>query len=452
MKSAGRLIAMIGLMLLGTAAGAQDERLRKLNIGDTVPDISLANLVNYKTSSAKLSDFKGKLLILDFWATWCGPCIAAFPRLDSLQKKYGDKMQVIPVTSEAKQLVSDFLERMNKMKKVSVFSVVNDKTLGKLFPHTYLPHYVWIDAGGKVVAITEMQHVNEANINAVLSGKGLQMAEKKDKAIRLAQPKRSMFNSIKIRDGKDTVYMSMPDADLILQSSLTRFIDGLPPVTETKDTIIRMINAPVYWLFRYALWKGGSEVISSANTIIDIKDSMLVKKLNSAATGREYLMWLKDYGYCYEMKVPSIMQREKFNIAVEELNRYFGIVYGIEGVMEKRSRKYLALVRTTGEDKLATKGGPVQVRQDKIGLKIQNAGLSNLMMGLAVPFQSRPPLIDETEYKGKVDIELNCQLSNLQALNKELEKYGLAIIEKEKLMDIAVIRKKDTAKNLSRND
>jgi thiol-disulfide isomerase/thioredoxin len=36
--------------------------------------------------------FNGKLMILDFWATWCGACISKFPKLDSLQKKYADKL------------------------------------------------------------------------------------------------------------------------------------------------------------------------------------------------------------------------------------------------------------------------------------------------------------------------------------------------------------------------
>lgn len=43
----------------------------KLTVGDVMPDITFNNLVNYKSSSAKLSDFKGKLVILDFWATTC---------------------------------------------------------------------------------------------------------------------------------------------------------------------------------------------------------------------------------------------------------------------------------------------------------------------------------------------------------------------------------------------
>jgi len=59
---------------------------RPLSIGEKVPDAALNNLVNYKTSSAKLSDFKGKLVILDFMHTSCRSCLLNLLRFDSLAK------------------------------------------------------------------------------------------------------------------------------------------------------------------------------------------------------------------------------------------------------------------------------------------------------------------------------------------------------------------------------
>lgn len=41
-----------------------------------------------KTSSIKLSDFKGKVVYLDFWASWCGPCKQSFPWMNSIYEKY----------------------------------------------------------------------------------------------------------------------------------------------------------------------------------------------------------------------------------------------------------------------------------------------------------------------------------------------------------------------------
>src|SRR5829696_2286085 len=86
-------------------------QVKPVRIGQPVPDVSLDKLVNYPASTIKLSDFRGKLLILDFWATWCSPCIAAFPKLDSLQRKFGDKLQILSVTKESKSIVKQFLSK-----------------------------------------------------------------------------------------------------------------------------------------------------------------------------------------------------------------------------------------------------------------------------------------------------------------------------------------------------
>ena len=55
-----------------------------IKVGDTAPDILFNNLTKYKTSEQRLSNFSEKLLIIDFWATWCSPCVGMLPRMDSL--------------------------------------------------------------------------------------------------------------------------------------------------------------------------------------------------------------------------------------------------------------------------------------------------------------------------------------------------------------------------------
>jgi thiol-disulfide isomerase/thioredoxin len=69
-----------------------------IRIGETCPDVALSPIVNFKTSHATIADFKGKLLILDFWATWCAPCVSMIPVTDSLQKEFEGKIQILSVT------------------------------------------------------------------------------------------------------------------------------------------------------------------------------------------------------------------------------------------------------------------------------------------------------------------------------------------------------------------
>jgi thiol-disulfide isomerase/thioredoxin len=61
---------------------------RELSVGDPAPPLQVSRWIK----GAKVDRFeRGKVYVLDFWATWCGPCIESFPRLTRLQKKYADK-------------------------------------------------------------------------------------------------------------------------------------------------------------------------------------------------------------------------------------------------------------------------------------------------------------------------------------------------------------------------
>jgi cytochrome c biogenesis protein CcmG, thiol:disulfide interchange protein DsbE len=89
------LIASLALPLIANAVDA----------GKAAPDFQLPGL---KQDSVKLSNYKGKVVYLDFWASWCGPCKKTFPWLNELQKKYAkDGFEVVGVNVDAKRADAD---------------------------------------------------------------------------------------------------------------------------------------------------------------------------------------------------------------------------------------------------------------------------------------------------------------------------------------------------------
>ncbi|HKF24419.1 MAG TPA: TlpA family protein disulfide reductase, partial [Candidatus Acidoferrum sp.] len=76
---------------------AQAETIRFVKHPDAAPDFELNDLDGKPVS---LAEAKGKIVLLNFWATWCGPCRAEIPDLVDLQKRYGDNLSIIALATE----------------------------------------------------------------------------------------------------------------------------------------------------------------------------------------------------------------------------------------------------------------------------------------------------------------------------------------------------------------
>ena len=424
---------------------AANRVVKSLEIGDLVPDIAINNIINYSRSSVKISDYKGKLLILDFWATWCGPCIAAFPKLDSLQKEFQNELMILPVTTEARNKVQDFLRKMNNIKKLLPATATDDSMLNAMFKHKFLPHYVWIDGNHKVIAITESKDLTRSNISRAIKGESLMFKPKNDnyKVARFPGANVTFLHGAFFHTQNDMEFRQLPDSNFVMYTSLSKYTEGAVTGGNFSPNTISIRNSTILTLYRWSLLESGVGAINLSRIVVDIPDSSLYEKIvGIEATGMEATEWLRNYGFSYEIKVPVGMKKAMYKIMVDDLNRYFGAVYNIEGVIEERETKYLALVRNKPEDNLASKGGKPVVKKDKFSLVMKNVPLTTLLAELTIPLQSRPPLFDETGYEGRVDIELNCSLSDLAGLQRELAKYGLRLEEKVKLMKIGVIKQK----------
>lgn len=119
-----------------------------IEVGLAAPDFT-ATLVD--GSSFTLSEQQGKVVLLNFWATWCGPCVREMPAFTRLVDTYGDQLALLAVNSgESEQTVQDFLDE-----KGYAFPVAADPdwAVGELYPTDSIPYTVIIAPDGTIAGI-----------------------------------------------------------------------------------------------------------------------------------------------------------------------------------------------------------------------------------------------------------------------------------------------------------
>ncbi len=132
------------LSLAALLAGTVINAPAALKVGEAFPDLAARKL------EGKLPDsLKGKVVMVDFWASWCGPCKDTFPEMNELQKKYGSQGLVIIAINEDEESsdMRDFLKQ-----NPATFTVVRDpeqKLVAEADIQT-MPSSFMLDETGKV--------------------------------------------------------------------------------------------------------------------------------------------------------------------------------------------------------------------------------------------------------------------------------------------------------------
>lgn len=142
---------------------AKRERLKSLDSANP-PALQVTNWINANPST--LADLKGKVVVLDFWATWCGPCIGSIPHTNELAEKYKDKVVFIGICHprEGEKLAETV--RAEGIKYPVCLDP--DGATAKAYGVNGYPDYYIIDASGKLAVADCANGSVEQAIEALL--------------------------------------------------------------------------------------------------------------------------------------------------------------------------------------------------------------------------------------------------------------------------------------------
>jgi thiol-disulfide isomerase/thioredoxin len=174
-----------------------------LQDGAVAPDFVANDLAG---KPVKLADFAGKVIVLDFWATWCGPCKAALPHVQQIAAKYKDQGVVViaSCTSDARAAFEQFV-RKNQGDYADVLFAHDplekkpERASHELYGVAGIPHQFVIGRDGKVAAQVSGYSEGEVLLDAALAKAGvkvdaaiLEQAAKDEQKRAERQPKKAM--------------------------------------------------------------------------------------------------------------------------------------------------------------------------------------------------------------------------------------------------------------------
>ncbi|MBZ4190567.1 TlpA family protein disulfide reductase [Niabella beijingensis] len=310
-----------------------------MNVGDIVPDIAFTNLYNYQSKTAKLSDYKGKLVVIDFWGKYCTSCIHTLFKLDSLQRKFRDQLQVITASDFADQAeVEKMFKKFGKGQNFA-FPALSNKggVLYNYFPYKIVSHLVWINRQGVVAAITGSDYVTEKNISYLLANETANWPIKRDlEDFKYNAPLLSLSNS------------NIEPPKFIYYSTLTSHLDGVSAPNGTfindKDstTLTRYYNTTLFELCKLSLGFPDDSCIHFNVTDID-RYKWSGKGLRSD--------WVRANTYCYSLVLPGSLTGDQLQNAVRtDVKRWLNAL-GITIVSSKQLVCGVATSTYTIEDR-----------------------------------------------------------------------------------------------------
>lgn len=404
---------------------------QQLKIDDVIPDNSYLNILNWKADSLQLSDFKKKLIILDFWSFSCIACLEAFPKIDSIQREFNKDIQFIAVNNESLESTKKFKDTHPRIYFPDIPYITGDSLLSAYFPRVYVPWNVWIDSSLKVHYITDGYNATRNHISSFINEQYPALNQLK-------------FDSAYFRQNSLLGNSQLAEA-IVNYSYLARCIPewsiGNHYGNEEKNSFRLSQNcSSIIHLLQTAFGEHGKYDFSFPTTWQ--LDESLLKDLYEIPTEPDKLdSWKKNYCFSYDLVVPASKANEVFRIMQRDLINYFQIKAEIKKKeIECYSLKRIEKTKTIGRGKRSlTNSNNYNYHQESISEIVSS--FNNLLLNS----HCQTYVIDETGYREKASVSIHQALFDkvidIDKINLQLKEYNLKLVKKKIIREVLFVSK-----------
>ncbi|MGJ1203847.1 TlpA family protein disulfide reductase [Sphingobacterium lactis] len=421
----------------GTVSGS---KIKPLKIGDQIPE-ELWNtplqVVNHPEGkeTITLSEYKDKLIILDFWATWCTTCLIKLPLLHNSVSKYQNEIQLVPITYEKGVNIENYftITRNGRLKELwkHFMTVVNEKKLTEFFPHQSLP-FVVVIKNGKVLGFPASSIVDETFLRESING----ASAPKDPTLLNKKNRTSFYSLLSGFKEKET--------DASIKSD-----------TISKSTLLEYINHPISRL--YQLTGMFSEVFSTSSTVVadfPIGIDLSYTEDSKESQNPNYLEWYRKNLFSYELNAP-IGYDER--VLKEKMRNDLDFYLGVSSTIEEREIPVYVVKFTGNVEKIVSrsKGGSIVMDGTVYDRSLQNrkkaplspTGNINYILGgklqdiirILQRISPNRPVIDETNITTLIDVDFADDTESFSDMAKTLGQQGFEIKEQFRPMKVLVL-------------
>ncbi|MGB3106198.1 TlpA family protein disulfide reductase [Sphingobacterium siyangense] len=416
MKNRLLYIYIIALICNVFVAGAQPnfkvDLKKRLLVGDTFIAPDNVSLIRGNLKRIDWKKLKNKVVLLDFFDTYCASCIQLMPHLQDLQNTYGDKIQIITVTWQNRETMGKFFAQNQYLSdhKVNLPVIYNDTYLKDLFPHQSVPHEVLIYQG-RVQAITGPNYITAENL----------LKLHKENQINL--PLRDEYGKADLKGQIKSASTNFKAGTLI-----SGFQEGIPYQSwrMESDSTNGLYKSSVYNTSIYSALLGLAAKAKLKKKMYVPRMDRVIWQVKDSSKFYDFEQsdpfWETKNSICYERYDPIIRPD---SVLADIILKDFISFCGVTIKPDVRKIKVLRLVST----KPQTESNPEPTDAVTYRGTAVFAGFTDMSMQF-------PPILDEVNSDVKLRI---APYNNLEELNKQLARYGIKAEYGLSEMDVLVI-------------